>query len=178
MTTSSKMNEFEPKWPAGLYLISDMAMMESGRFLPFLEEALREGLRIVQLRAKTMSTAAKIRIGREMRKMTQAAGAVFIVNDDVDLLLELDADGLHLGQDDMDPSEARLRMGPEKWIGWSTHNLDQVRAANALPIDYIGFGPIFSTQTKENPDPETGLEMLALAAGESNLAIVGGADTL
>ncbi|MCP4669428.1 MAG: thiamine phosphate synthase, partial [Deltaproteobacteria bacterium] len=91
---------------------------------------------------------------------TQEEGALFIVNDDVDLALILDADGVHLGQDDIPIVYARPLM-QDKLIGVSTHSMEQVREAAALGADYIGVGPVFETTTKEDRGPLIGLDLLA-----------------
>jgi len=91
--------------------------------------------------------------------MMKKAGGVFIVNDHADIAKAVDADGVHLGQDDLPLEEGRRVMGPHKFIGISTHNIEQARAAEAGGADYIGFGPLFSTLTKD-AGPERGLEML------------------
>jgi thiamine-phosphate pyrophosphorylase len=157
---------------SGLYLISDETMLASGSFLPFLEEALAAGLRIVQLRAKTMPHAALCAVGAEVRRLTRAHGATFIVNDLPEVALELDADGVHLGQDDPPPAEARRLLGPDRLIGLSTHNREQIARANREPVDYIGVGPVFATRTKANPDPTVGLELLRWANTEGTLPTV------
>jgi thiamine-phosphate pyrophosphorylase len=95
----------------------------------------------------------------------------------VDLALAVGADGVHLGQDDLSPNEARSLLGPEAIIGLSTHNADQARASIALPIDYLAIGPIFSTTSKEKPDPVVGLtgirEVRKITAGRPLVAIGG-----
>ena len=89
--------------------------------------------------------------------------ATLIINDRVDLCLAANADGVHLGQDDLSPAAARrifdqIKDGKSRIIGFSTHNLDQVREADSLPVDYIAIGPVFATGSKANPDPVVGLE--------------------
>ncbi len=110
---------------------------------------------------------------------------LLVINDRPDLLkMVLAADiprpalGLHLGQDDLPPKLARDLLGPDVIIGYSTHTLEQVRNALAEPVDYLGFGPVFGTTTKENPDPVVGVERLAEAAKISHLPVVaiGGLD--
>ena len=89
------------------------------------------------------------RSGRTFRRLANTYVALFIVNDDPYLALELSADGVHLGQDDMDPAEARRIMGPDAIIGLSTHSREQIEAAADSPVDYISVGPIWETPTKE-----------------------------
>jgi thiamine-phosphate pyrophosphorylase len=99
---------------------------------------------------------------RELRRVTLDR-ATLIVNDRADLCLAADADGVHLGQDDLSPTAARrifdqVKDGKTRIIGFSTHNLDQLRDADTLPVDYIAIGPVFATGSKANPDPVVGLE--------------------
>jgi thiamine-phosphate pyrophosphorylase len=99
----------------------------------------------------------------------------------VDIALALHADGVHLGQDDLSPLAARSLLGQESIIGFSTHNLEQARAASRLPVDYIAIGPIFATSSKDNADPVVGLEGLARvreAVGQLPLVAIGGINDL
>ena len=104
------------------------------------------------------------------------AGGVFIVNDRADVARAVDADGVHVGQDDLPVESARALVGPGKLIGYSTHVLEQVREADRSTADYIAFGPIFPTASKENPDAVVGLEGLAEArkATRKPLVAIGG----
>lgn len=106
-------------------------------------------------------------------------GVTIIVNDRVDVALAAGADGVHLGQDDLPPAEARKILGPDAIIGFSTHSVEQATAALELPIDYLAIGPIFATSTKLNPDPVVGLEGLRevrSAIGSFPLVAIGGID--
>ncbi len=95
-----------------------------------------------------------------IREITRHSCTKFIINDDPYLALEVGADGLHLGQEDMSYAKARELVGSKMIIGLSTHNVGQVLRANALQPDYIGMGPVFATPTKEKPDPVIGVEGL------------------
>ena len=156
----------------GLYLISDEEMIARGTFLPFLESALMAGLRLIQLRVKHLSESELKALGREVRRLTREHGARFILNDRPELAVELDADGVHVGQDDLPPAEARKIIGAERILGLSTHNREQILAAQQEPVDYIGVGPVFATGTKLNASPVTGLELLTWAVGHSRLPLV------
>ena len=123
------------------------------------EAAVRAGVKIVQLRMKHAAREDILREAREMRRVTRGTETLFIVNDDPALAAEAEADGVHGGQDDMPPAEVRATFPPLKVVGLSTHNLDQVRASWAQPIDYIGVGPVYATPTKDIPDPTLGPEM-------------------
>jgi thiamine-phosphate pyrophosphorylase len=156
----------------GLYLLSDEAMVRSERFPILVGEAAQAGLRVVQLRAKGMDPDVVERVGLELRQITHAAGIQFIVNDDPWLALHLNADGVHVGQGDISPLEARLIVGADKMVGFSTHNREQIEQAQDLPVDYIGVGPVFSTVSKEFPDPVTGIELIEWACRNSRLPVV------
>jgi thiamine-phosphate pyrophosphorylase len=104
------------------------------------------------------------------------AGGIFIVNDRADVARAVDADGVHVGQDDLPVESARALVGPGKLIGYSTHVLEQVREADRSTADYVAFGPIFPTASKENPDAVVGLEGLGEArkATHKPLVAIGG----
>jgi len=146
------------------------------------EAAVRAGVRIVQLRMKNAAREDILREAREMRRVTRGTETLFIVNDDPALAAEAEADGVHVGQDDMSPAEVRAKFPQLKVVGLSTHNLDQVRASWDQPIDYIGVGPVYATPTKDIPDPTLGPEMAGrmIAAARVPAVAIGGinAETL
>ena len=146
------------------------------------EAAVRAGVKIVQLRMKHAAREDILREAREMRRVTQGTETLFIVNDDPALAAEAEADGVHVGQDDMSPVEVRAKFPQLKVVGLSTHNLDQVRASWDQPIDYIGVGPVYATPTKDIPDPTLGPEMAGrmIAAARVPAVAIGGinAETL
>lgn len=147
----------------GLYIVLTNPVAGYARVT---EAAVKLGVRVVQLRYKQDNQAEFLRLAKELRAITAGSQTLFIVNDNLEIALESEADGLHLGQEDMPIEQARVRL-PGKIIGWSTHNLEQVKRANDLKPDYIGVGPVFPTPTKEKPDPTIHLwgmrEMIALA---------------
>ena len=108
---------------------------------------------------------------RALRQAASEVGSLFIVNDRCDLAMAVDADGVHLGQDDLPLAYARKILGPDKIIGLSTHSVAQVRSAVSTTPDYIGFGPIYSTSTKADHDPVVGLEGLSAARALTTLPI-------
>ena len=115
----------------------------------------------IQLRMKHATTRELVAAGRAVRD--EVSGVPFIVNDRLDVALVVGADGVHLGQDDL-PLDAALRLaGGRLLIGVSTHNVEQARAAARGGASYLGFGPVYATATKENPDPVQGLAALAQA---------------
>ena len=143
------------------------------------EAAVLTGVRYVQLRMKKRSRQEVLDVARRLRRITAGTETRFIVNDDVDIAAEADADGIHLGQEDMSVGEARKRWPvPGKVFGLSTHNEDQERRAREVAPDYIGVGPVFATPTKEKPDPILGLGRMGRIVRQSPLATVaiGGID--
>lgn len=125
-----------------------------------LTQSARAGVRIVQYRNKTASMKEAYTEALPLRRLAAELGVLFIVNDRCDLALAVDADGVHLGQGDLPLALARKVMGPDKLIGISTHNPDQVLAANAGKPDYLGFGPIFKPGSKHDHDPVVGIDGL------------------
>ena len=135
------------------------------------------GVRLIQFRDKTLSPLDFYREAAEALRAAREVGVKFIVNDRVDIALALGADGVHLGQEDLPPESARQLLGSEAIIGLSTHNLEQARIATTQPVDYIAIGPIFSTSTKDKPDPEVGLGVLRQVrevVGTTPLVAIGG----
>ncbi len=123
------------------------------------------GATIVQLREKKMPARDFYVEAQAAVTVAHEAGLKVIINDLVDIALAVGADGIHLGQEDMPVDVARRLLGPKSIIGFSTHNLHQAQKALNLPADYLAVGPIFATQTKENPDPELSLAALSSIAG-------------
>ena len=132
---------------------------------------------MIQLREKYASPRDFYESAAEAVEIAKPRGARIIINDRVDIALALKADGVHLGQDDMPPEMARSILGDSAIIGFSTHSVEQARGAMNLPVDYIAYGPIFPTQTKEDPDEVVGLESLCEvrdATGDRPLVAIGG----
>jgi thiamine-phosphate pyrophosphorylase len=121
------------------------------------------GAALIQLRDKRASSRVFYSDAQAAIQIARAAGVKLIINDRVDIALALRADGVHLGQEDMPVDAARRVLGDHAVIGFSTHNLAQIREAVRLPIDYLAFGPIFPTTSKLNPDPVAGLNQLKRA---------------
>ncbi len=165
-----------------IYPITDAGL--SG--IPHAEQVrrlVRGGARLIQLREKDHGAGRWIDDARDALAAARDGGAKLIINDRVDVAMVIGADGVHLGQDDLPPAEARKLLGPDKIIGFSTHSLEQALAAIELPVDYIGVGPIFATRTKTAADPVVGTELLSAirqAAGGVKIAAIGGisADSL
>jgi thiamine-phosphate pyrophosphorylase len=143
---------------ARLYLV-----IEAGAAREVVPGALAGGVDVVQLREKHAADDEIVAVGRELREMCSAAGALLVVNDRPDLALHCGADGLHLGQEDEDVAAARRLVGPDLLIGLSTHSSAQVDAAEAASeVDYLGVGPVFETATKPGLEP-VGVELVGYA---------------
>ena len=127
---------------------------------------------MVQLRAKAAADGAFLALALEAVAAARAEGAVLLVNDRPDLALMAAADGVHLGQDDLRPQDARQVLPRGALVGLSTHGPDQVAAADAEPVDYVAIGPVFTTRTKANPDPAIGLEGVRRARARTGLPLV------
>lgn len=135
------------------------------------------GATFVQLREKHLSPREFYAEAVEAVRIAHLRGARVIVNDRADVALAAGADGVHLGQDDLPPAAARALLGEEAIIGFSTHDLEQARAAAGLPINYLAIGPVYRTASKENPDPVVGLEgvrQVRAAIGRLPLVAIGG----
>lgn len=133
-----------------LYFVTDHNLTGGRPQLDVVRAALEGGVRLVQYRDKTLPDAGFEREARAVLALCRRFGALMIINDRVAAAKSLGADGVHLGQDDMDPVEARRLLGPEAIIGLSTHNHAEVLVAQEKPVDYINIGPMFPTATKDH----------------------------
>ena len=143
------------------YPVLDTELL-SQQGLPATEAAeaiLEAGGRILQLRHKQFFSRQVFEEAERVAKLCRDAGALFVINDRADIAMLLNA-ALHLGQDDLPPADARRIMPPDRIIGFSTHNADQLIAGDSEPVDYLAIGPIFATASKHNPDPVVGIERL------------------
>lgn len=131
-----------------LYVITAGGCHPGRPLVQVMEETLKGGAGMLQLRNKTGSRQEVLQEAKELRELTRAYNVPFIINDYPDIALEVDADGVHLGQDDLAIEEARKLLGHGKIIGISTHSLEQGLAAERAGADYIGVGPVFPTNTK------------------------------
>jgi thiamine-phosphate pyrophosphorylase len=154
-----------------LYAIIDPTLITISELA--MAEALAEsGVRLIQYRNKIASSRQFLEISRRLSATLDPRDVKLIVNDRPDIALLSGAAGVHVGQDDLGVEEARAICGPNTWVGVSTHNLDQVAAANLTSADYIAVGPIFATVTKKNPDPVVGTEFLRRARGMTKKPLV------
>jgi thiamine-phosphate pyrophosphorylase len=137
-------------------------VVDTGCGLPTVDAAaaiVEAGARIFQFRHKGFFSRQVFEEAEQVALLCRDAGALFVINDRADIAMLLDA-ALHLGQDDLPPADARRIMPPDRIIGFSTHNADQLLAGDREPVDYLAIGPIFATASKQNPDPVVGIERL------------------
>jgi len=156
------------------YPILDVASLER-RGVDVLEaarELVAAGVEIVQFRHKGEFDRDAFELAVEVGKIAQPASALYFINDRVDIALMLEADGVHVGQDDLPPSAVRNLSGDRLLVGYSTHNEAQLVAGGAEPVDYLALGPVFGTASKENPDPTVGLDELQRLAPKSRKPLV------
>ncbi len=159
-----------------LYAIIDPAQADGRPLMEIVDQLLAAGVKLVQLRDKHASSAVLYSSAQQIGASVRKAGGIFVVNDRADVARAMDADGVHLGQDDLPVESARTLLGPDKMIGYSTHTLAQVREGDQSSADYIAFGPIWMTPSKENPELVVGLEGLreARKATRKPLVAIGG----
>ncbi|MGC2192061.1 MAG: thiamine phosphate synthase [Candidatus Dormiibacterota bacterium] len=155
---------------ARLYLVTDD--QTPAALLPkLIERAVAGGVDLVQLRRKQTDAGDLATLARDCRLAAHSGGALFLVDDHVELAVEIDADGVHLGQSDLDPLEARARLGTELLLGLSTHTKAQVLKAASQPVDYLSAGPIHQTPTKPGR-PAVGFEHVTMAAARATVPVV------
>jgi thiamine-phosphate diphosphorylase len=154
-----------------LYAILDPEQTQGRAAEDTLRQLLAGGAAIVQLRVKTMAPRDFLELARFARAETRVHGCKLIINDRVDVALACDADGVHLGQDDLPLAVGRKLMG-QKIVGISTHDVEQARDAERNGADYIGFGPMFGTTTKNTGYAARGVEMLGKIRAAVKLPIV------
>ena len=145
-----------------LYAIIDPTLLTNSE-LDLAETLAGSGVELIQYRNKTASSRQFFEISRQLSSSLNPRGVRLIVNDRPDIALLAGAGGVHVGQEDLSVEEARAICGSDRWVGVSTHTLEQLTAADRTSADYIAFGPIFQTVTKKNPDPIVGTEMLRKA---------------
>jgi thiamine-phosphate pyrophosphorylase len=154
-----------------LYVIVDAALLT----IPAqdcAQELAEAGVRLLQYRNKTAPARESLKCSREIATLLNPRGVSFVVNDRPDVAVLAGARGVHVGQEDLEVEQARALVGPEKWVGVSTHNLEQFQSAAASSADYIAVGPVFATSSKANPDPVIGLEFLRQARALTDKPIV------
>lgn len=157
--------------PYRLYLVTD-DQQDLATLLNVVEQAVAGGVTMVQVREKHGDVRAFIERAMAVKQVLQGTGVPLIINDRVDVALAVNADGVHLGQSDLPARIARKLIGPDKILGLSIENEDQLSVADQLPIDYIGLSAIFATPTKTNTQKHWGIAGLEFALSKTRLPIV------
>ncbi|MHB1001734.1 MAG: thiamine phosphate synthase [Armatimonadota bacterium] len=155
----------------GVYVITDETLVPGRTHVQIAKAAIAGGAPIIQLRDKDASDEYMIEAGKEIQRMATEAGALFIVNDRLDVALACDADGLHVGQSDRPAGELRRILG-DKILGVSAATVDDAKRAKADGADYLGVGPVFATSTKSDAGDATGICLLPLLKAVTGLPIV------
>ncbi len=155
-----------------IYALTDSNLSLGRSTLEVVESLLKAQVKIIQYREKKLKAGQMLQECLAIRKLTKQANACFIVNDHIDIAMLVDADGVHIGQEDLPLSEVRKLIGSKKIIGLSTHSPEQARTAVELGADYIGVGPIFATKTKEDVCAPVGYEYLDFVAQNINIPFV------
>ncbi len=157
-----------------LYLITESVLAPEYTSVDVVKKSLAGGVRVVQLREKDLNLRSRYQLGQKLRKITREQGADLIINDRVDLAMALEADGVHLGQQDLPYQEARKLLGPDKIIGVSASSPEQVKNLNEEIVDYIGFGSVFSTKSKrlDSERQAVGLKRLKKAVQLTDLPVM------
>ncbi len=161
-----------------LCLVTNKGNNHEDKYLNFIKVCAKSGITSVQLREKNIPYESLLKFGKMLKETLLAFNIALIINDNVDLALELDADGVHLGQTDGDIMAVRKILGPNKIIGISINSLDQLYAANLLPVNYAGCGAIFPTKNKSDVATIWGIEGLKQLSALSKhpLVAIGGID--
>lgn len=161
-----------------LYLVTDPRLCAEIGVAETAAAAVRGGVGCVQLRDKSADTAARIELARALQAALAGSGVPVIVNDDVEAALAAEVDGVHVGQEDDAPEQARARLGADRIVGLSCETAAQVRAADPALVDYLGLGTVFPTATKSDHKPAIGLDGLAALCALSDLpkVAIGGLD--
>lgn len=156
-----------------IYAITAQEFSQGRDNIEVVKQMLKAGIKVIQYREKEMSLSSMYEEGLVLRDLTKKAGATFIVNDHVDLAIALEADGVHIGQDDLPPLVVRALIGDKMILGLSTQTPAQAKTAEALGVvDYIGVGPLFKTLTKKDASMPVGLDYLRYVAHEISLPFV------
>lgn len=155
-----------------LYLVTDPNLCPGPALIETVAAAVRGGVSFVQLRDKEASTQSRVEAARALKRVLAGKGIPLVINDDLEAAVAADVDGVHIGQDDVIPAEARKRLGPGKIIGLSCETPEQVVSADPDLVDYLGLGTVFRTETKADHKPAIGLSGLAEMARLARLPTV------
>ena len=160
-----------------LYAVTDRAWLNGRTLAEDVEEALKGGVTMVQLREKEMDQDDFIAEAREIKKLTDRFGVPLIINDNIEVCLTVDASGVHVGQDDMAAGDVREKLGPDKILGVTAKTVEQARAAQTAGADYLGSGAIFGSTTKKDARSMTEERLKEIAASvEIPVVAIGGID--
>jgi thiamine-phosphate pyrophosphorylase len=162
-----------PAFDLSVYLVVGPADCRGRPVAEIVAAALRGGVTLVQLRDKEASPARYLELGRELRALCHRAGVPFVVNDRFEAVELLQADGLHVGQEDIDPQTAREAIGPDRLLGLSVHAPGQLAGIAEGTVDYLGVGPVFPTASKADARAASGAEGIAAIRAATRLPIVG-----
>ncbi|TNF51562.1 MAG: thiamine phosphate synthase [Deltaproteobacteria bacterium] len=155
-----------------LYLITDRSQVANGHTLyAAVEAALQGGVKAVQLREKDLSPEALLRLAKELRTLTMSHGALLFINDNVDIALAVNADGVHLGEHSEATEIIRAKVGGEMLIGVSTHSKEEIERAAKQGADFVTFGPVYATPSKAKYGKPQGLEKLSEACRNSSIPV-------
>jgi thiamine-phosphate pyrophosphorylase len=167
-------NHVKSVLPTGIYGMTAKKFSRGRSNIDVVQQMIVGGVKIIQYREKRPHTSHPIMLDecKQLRALTRKQGVLFIVNDHVDIAMLTDADGVHVGQDDLPVDQVRKLVGPDKIIGLSTHSPQQAQEAMEVGADYIGVGPIFSTQTKADVCDPVGLEYLTYAVKNVTIPFV------
>jgi len=156
-----------------LYVITDARLSRGRTHLEVVRAAIQGGATVVQYREKGTTTRRMVEEAQELQELCREAGVPLIINDRVDVALAVDADGVHLGVDDMPVAIARRLLGPDKLIGHSPEALEQVRASETHGADYLGVGSVYGTATKLDAGSPIGLSGLERVIAAVSIPVVG-----
>lgn len=156
----------------GLYVIADNSAVPGRSHRAICEAACEGGAGIIQLRSKTMPGRSFYETAMELRRVTSRYGAILIINDHLDVALAVDAEGVHLGQEDLPVQAARKAAGDRLIIGVSTHSVEQAVEAEKSGADYIGFGAMYETRSKDRPTSPQGVLKLAETVKAVSIPVV------
>lgn len=165
------MRKEEIDW--SLYVVTDRPLAQGRPLTEVVRAAIAGGATVIQLREKDIDTRRFIELGQQLLSITRAADVPLIINDRVDVALAVDADGVHVGQDDMPASIARRLLGPDKLLGVTVSNVEEARQAQTDGADYLGTNAVFATPTKTDTGQPMGLEGLHQVSETVPLPLVG-----
>ena len=154
-----------------VYAVTDRTWLGKRTLAQQVEDALKGGATMVQLREKELTGTELETLARQVQRVCADYGVPFIVNDDVDLAAKIGADGVHVGQDDMNAGEARKILGPDRIVGVTAKTVAQAQAAVAAGADYLGSGAVFGSSTKKNAKPMT-MEQFREICGSVDVPVV------